>query len=152
MRTMVLLLLSILAVVTRASAQQPTDADQSAEEQTIWQLESAYFAHFAKGDIAALENLWHPDFVGWPSQSADPTFKADARQTVMEILSGPRIVSVQIRARAITVSSNVAVTHFFVDFDQETAEGGISKSSFRVTHTWLREGDSWKVIGGMSAE
>jgi ketosteroid isomerase-like protein len=142
----------MLTLVSPASAQEPTRGNQSADEQTIWQLESAYFAHFAKGNVAALGNLWHPDFVGWPAQSSDPVYQDEARRTVMELLSGPRIVSVGIRAKTIVLRGDVAVTHYFVDMDQDTAEGETSRATFRVTHTWIREGGTWRVIGGMSAE
>jgi ketosteroid isomerase-like protein len=149
-RVTILSLLSVLAIAGTASAQTPTAQEQ--DEQTIWQLESAYFAHYAKGNIAALENLWHADFVGWPAQSLEPVHRAAARQSVMELLSGARIVSVTVRAQAIAVHGDVAVTHYFVDLDQEAPDGEIARSSFRVTHTWIRERGTWRVIGGMSAQ
>lgn len=150
-RISILSLLPTLAVLATAQAQEPAGQGQTQDEQTIWSLEEAYFAHYAKGETEALESLWHSDFVGWPSESLEPVQRSSASQSVRDFLARAQIVSFTLRPMAIAIRGEVAITHYFLDLRLEDVDGGIAESSVRITHTWLREDGLWKVFGGMSA-
>ena len=47
----------------------------SKDEQTIWELERAYWRYVQENDLSAYSGLWHKDFLGWPSVSAAPVRK-----------------------------------------------------------------------------
>lgn len=150
-RISILSLLPAFAVVATTYPKAPAGQDQSQDEQTIWSLEEAYFAHYAKGETEALELLWHADFVGWPSESREPVRKSSASQSVRDFLARAQIVSFTLRPMAIAIGGDVAITHYFLDLRLDDLDGGIVESSVRITHTWLREDGLWKVFGGMSA-
>jgi ketosteroid isomerase-like protein len=145
-------LLPALAVVATTYPKLLAGQGQSQDEQTIWSLEEAYFAHYAKGETEALEELWHADFTGWPSESPEPVQKSSASQSVRDFLARARIVSFKLRPMAIAIRGEVAITHYFLDLLLEDLDGGIVESSVRITHAWLREDGMWKVFGGMSAQ
>ncbi len=151
-RATVLLLLALFAVAATASTQTPTVQRQSEDEQTLWSLENTYFAHIAEEEFEALENFYHADFIGWPSHSPEPVDRSVGRQSLEELLAGIEVLSIQVRPLAIVIRGDVAVTHCFVDLQQQDAEGEAAWYSYRVTHTWLREGGTWKILGGMSAQ
>ncbi|UCC74140.1 MAG: nuclear transport factor 2 family protein [Gemmatimonadota bacterium] len=144
-------LLALFAVGATVSARVSTVQRQSEDEQTLWSLENAYFAHLAIEDLETLESFWHADFVGWPSHSPEPVGRSAARQSLAELLADTEVRSIDVRPLAVVIRGDVAVTHCFVDLQQRDSETEVSLSSLRVTHTWLREGATWKVIGGMSA-
>jgi glycine/D-amino acid oxidase-like deaminating enzyme len=60
---------ALLVVVQQALASNTDD------EQTLWRLEHAYWLYVEKNDLVAYANLWHQDFVGWPSVSSTPVRK-----------------------------------------------------------------------------
>ena len=150
-RVTVLSLLAFFAVGGLATAHITTVERQSEDEQTLWSLENNYFEHLAKEELEALESFYHADFIGWPSHSPEPVGRSVGRQSLEELLADTEVLSIQVRPLAIVIRGDVAVTHCFVDMQQEDAEGEASWSSYRVTHTWLREDGRWKILGGMSA-
>jgi ketosteroid isomerase-like protein len=145
------LLLALFALGATDSTRVSTAQEGSDDEQTLWSLENAYFAHLAKEEFEALKNFYHADFIGWPSHSPEPVGVSVARRSLEELLAGIEVLSIQVRPQAAVIRGDVAVTHSFVDMQQEDAEGEASWYSYRVTHTWLREGGTWKILGGMSA-
>lgn len=151
-RVSIFLFSSVLILAGTAQVDLPATQSRSRDEQTIWSLEEAYFAHYAKGETQALEGIWHSDFIGWPSESPEPVRKSSASQSVRDFLARARIVSFKLRPMAIAIRGEVAITHYFLDLRLEDLDGGIVESSVRITHTWLREDGMWKVFGGMSAQ
>jgi ketosteroid isomerase-like protein len=151
-RISILTLLPALVVVATNYSKVPAGQGRSQDEQTIWSLEEAYFAHYAKGETEALEGLWHADFTGWPSESPEPVRKSSASQSVRDFLARAQIVSFTLRPMAIAIRGEVAITHYFLDLRVKDPDGGIVDSSVRITHTWLREDGKWKVLGGMSSQ
>jgi ketosteroid isomerase-like protein len=150
-RGTLLFLLALFAAGATASTPVSTVQKRAEDEQTLWSLENAYFAHLANKEFDALENFYHADFIGWPSHSPEPVRVGVARQSLEELLAGIDVLSIHVRPQATVIRGDVAITHSFVDMQQEDAEGEASWYSYRVTHTWLREGGTWKILGGMSA-
>jgi ketosteroid isomerase-like protein len=151
MRTTALFLLALFAVGATASTPVSTVQKRAEDEQALWSLENAYFAHLANREFDALETFYHADFIGWPSHSPEPVGVGVARQSLEELLAGIEVLSIQVRPQAAVIRGDIAITHSFVDMQQEDAEGEASWYSYRITHTWLREGGTWKILGGMSA-
>lgn len=143
-------LLALIAVGATASTQVSTAQEQS--EQTLWGLENAYFAHIAQGELEALERFYHADFIGWPSHSPEPVDRDAGKQSLEELLADIEVLSIQVRPQAVVIRGDIAVTHCYVDMQLQDPATEVSLNSYRVTHTWLREGGTWKILGGMSAQ
>jgi ketosteroid isomerase-like protein len=60
-------------------------------------------------------------------------------------------VSYEFLSRAVTVVGNVGVTQYAVKATRTGKDGRSETSTSRVTHTWMRRGTTWEIIGGMSA-
>jgi len=62
-------------VLVGLCAALPAVGQQSANEQAVWKLETAYWNYVKAVDLDGYRSLWHRDFVGWPSSSAQPARK-----------------------------------------------------------------------------
>src|SRR5438046_9860041 len=69
-RLQLVIFVCLLCVAGRA-----LPSDSSPDEQTLWNLEHAYWHYVERNDLAAYSNLWHKDFLGWPSISSAPVRK-----------------------------------------------------------------------------
>ena len=52
-------------------------------------------------------------------------------------------MSFELDRAGIRVFGDVAITHYFVTI-RETDEG----EAIRITHTWIRDGADWRILGG----
>src|SRR5437016_13693919 len=79
MRLLVLFLCACsLAIAEDTFSSEATSPSQaSGDEQTLWNLERAYWRYVEHKDLAAYSDLWHKDFLGWPSVSSAPVRKDD---------------------------------------------------------------------------
>ena len=66
----IFLCLTIAKVTLASETVNPGQA--SKDEQTLWNLERAYWRYVQDNDLSAYSNLWHKDFLGWPAVSAAP--------------------------------------------------------------------------------
>lgn len=134
-----------------AGTEAPDTAVPSEAEQAIWDREAAYLDHLAAGNLAEVQRFWHDRFVGWPSHSLDPVDRETGRRSLEELLSGTTFDGVRIRPRAIRIEGGTAIVHYVAEFEKSGRDGETTPTSMRITHTWLRTSDGWKILGGMSA-
>ena len=140
-------LLSILMSYPQlAHAQQWTSAQKE-----IWELEDTYFGHLKDNNIEGMATYWHEDFVGWPSHSSEPLDRIAGRASMEELSKKRKFISYELQPQAIVIHSKIAIVHYLADVTLENQEGEKKTASVRITHTWLDEGEGWKIIGGMSA-
>src|SRR5947207_931638 len=120
MRLLVLFLCAcLLAIAEHTFSSETTSPSQaSGDEQTLWNLERAYWRYVEHNDLAAYSDLWHKDFLGWPSVSSAPVRKDHITDWI---------------------------TFRWVDKD-----GTGASHTLRITHAWVRSGQDWQIIGGMS--
>ena len=53
---------------------------------------------------------------------------------------------------AIQVTGNVAVDYYRINATWANGEGAeVRTDRLRITHTWIRTGGTWQIIGGMSS-
>ncbi len=126
-----------------------TNRIQADIEKKIWQLEEQYWEYWVEGDIDGYMSLLHEDFLGWPSSSVSPADKRAARKFVENYLSQSKPIAFGIKSGAIRVISNTAIVHYIVISKDE--DGNQIGDSYRITHTWIEQDGTWKVMGGMSS-
>lgn len=126
------------------------DADRTA----VWQMEETYWRYVSSGDVEAYVALWHDDFVGWPCFSWMPTGKANIGNWVEEIRDNHWTLTYDLRPEAVQLFGNVAVVHYAAeyvfDYGNGTKKGEGDWRKF--THTWMKVGEDWQIIGGMCAD
>src|ERR1044071_4285116 len=74
-----------LIVCILATATQMFAADTATDEQKLWERERAYWQYVEKNDLAAYANLWHEEFLGWPSISPAPVRKDRSEEHTSEL-------------------------------------------------------------------
>ena len=145
-------LVTLLALLTRAISSDTTmPSPGSKEEQAIWDLEHSYWRYVEINDLAAYSNLWHRDFLGWPSVSAAPVHKDHITDWITsETTKGSTFKTHEFKPAAIQVTGDVAMACYWITFSWRGKNGDDATYTIRITHAWLKEGNSWQIIGGMS--
>ena len=101
--------------------------------------------------MAAYSDLWHKDFLGWPSVSASPVRKDHITDWITsQTAKGLAFKTVEFKPAAIQITGDVAFACYWVTFRWVDKEGSGSPHTFRIIHAWLRSGKDWRIIGGMS--
>jgi len=150
-----ILFLALVGQFTCAGIAGAADAaapgPESAVAQTLWNLERAYWRDVQDNDLAAYSGLWHADFLGWPSVSATPVHKDHITDWITSQTSQGRVFqTVEFKPAAIQVTGNVAVVCYWISFKWLDKEGLGETRTSRITHAWLKTGNDWVIIGGMS--
>ena len=121
-------------------------------ETKIWLLEEDYVAGFRDAADDKVIPMWHEHFLGWPASEARPADKQAVVEYLRKHAAVPGTWSFQIEKARIQIHRDVAITHFILQRTVDFDAGAAVKRSSRVTHTWIRDGPQWKILGGMSAE
>ena len=140
----------VIAVLAVSSA-RTTQAQVTEDEQALWKLEHDYWRYVQENDLAAYSTLWHERFLGWPSVSPVPVHKDHITDWITAQTSkGLKFESVNFKPAAIQVTGDVAVTSYWETFRRVDKNGDGATRGTRIMHTWLRSGQDWHIIGGMS--
>jgi len=120
-------------------------------QKEVWQMEEKYLKAALTNDFDLWMTLWHEDFVGWPSQNKGPITKATLRSAEEQFRQPtPGSISTTQEPVSVQIYGDVAITHYIVHKSGQY-EGNAVEHYARITHTWLHQGDTWVIIGGMSA-
>jgi len=127
--------------------------DLTKDEKQIWKLEKDYWEYVKANDLEKYRALWHEDFVGWPSISSTPLRKDHITDWITGNTSkGVKLRSYSIEQLAVHITGDVAIDHYRVKADWANDKGAAAETNtVRITHTWIRVGDTWQIVGGMSA-
>ena len=129
---------------------RPSQASES--EQAIWKLEHEYWHHVQDNDVSAYLALWHKDFLGWPWVNAEPVRKDHITDWITSNTSkGLAFKSIELKPTGVQVTGDIAVAYYGMTYKWVDKDGKGAAVTIRVTHTWLKAGKDWQIIGGMSA-
>jgi hypothetical protein len=127
-------------------------AGQSAEEQAVWKLEHSYWEYVKAFDLESYRNLWHPNFVGWPSSSTKPARRNHITDWITDApKKGLHLKSYTLEPAAGQATENVVTTHYWVTEKWVDKEEHGKSDTVKLTHTWIRTPGGWQIIGGMAA-
>lgn len=148
-------LIALTAVTFAAEpiASSVEDSPGKAEQET-WNLENAYWDYVKANDLEKYRALWHDDFVGWPSVSSEPVRKDHITDWITSNTSkGLKLKSYEIERRAIKVTGDIAIDYYRIRANWTKGDTGEAArtDAVRITHTWIRNGNTWQILGGMSA-
>ena len=146
-------MLAVLSAVLMPSFGATARPQSSGDEQTLWNLERSYREDVRDNNLTAYMALWHKDFLGWPSVSPAPVRKDHITDWITVPTSKGRTFKlVEFKPATIQISGDIAVPCYWVSFEWRDKDGKGPSSTLRVTHTWLKEGTDWRIIGGMSMQ
>lgn len=127
-------------------------AQQSADEETVWKLEHSYWEDVKALDLASYRDLWHPNFVGWPSVSPKPVRKDHVTDWITANTSKAlHLESYSLERGDSQATENLVVVHYWLTSTWADKDHPGEPHTLRVTHTWIRAGKGWQIIGGMSS-
>jgi ketosteroid isomerase-like protein len=144
LRLGVVLLLALAA--PRIFAQEMTPAQKE-----VWQMEEVYWNDVKASNADHYASLWHPSFLGWPRDRDRPAGKKEITEGARKKMAAGRVVSYEFLSKAVTVVGDVGVTQYSVRATRTGKDGTNETYTSRVTHTWLKTGNIWEILGGMSA-
>lgn len=145
-------LVSLLTIANFTLASETINpAQESKDENALWKLERAYWQYVQDNDLSAYSNLWHKDFLGWPSVSAVPVRKDHIADWITAQTSKGLVFKVgEFKPAAIQITGNVATTYYWITLKWVDKDGKGEERAFRISHAWLKSGNDWQIIGGMS--
>jgi len=119
-------------------------------EEEIWALEEAYFANLYIANYEEVLALVHSQFLGWPGAVPQPITKEESARFMKQLVPKPTSCTIKIERAGIRVLGDVALTQYTIHVNcGDTADVKKTQSS-RISHTWVKEGARWKLLGGMS--
>jgi len=121
----------------------------------IWALEEAYWRYVQQGDVEGYLSLWHEDFIGWPcaADSLHPVRKDAAGAWIRSIRDQRLRLSAALHREGTQDFGGVVVVHYSTPVITEYPDGRITGNDqlYKFTHTWMKVGPAWQIIGGMCA-
>jgi ketosteroid isomerase-like protein len=128
-------------------------APPSADAEKVWSMEKAYWGYVQANDLGKYRNLWHSDFLGWPSVSPEPLRKDHITDWITTHASkGETLKSYDLERLTTQVTGKFATVTYRVRQTWVDKSGAGQPSTIRIIHTWLRNaGGTWQIISGMSA-
>lgn len=140
MASVMLLLLAGVLIRTGSAA--------SDEAAAIWAGEEAYWRYVQAHDNNGFRSLWADDFVGWPIVQQRPIHKSDIQLTSGSMNT---VISYELHRESVDMHGPVGITFYRVTVHRRTEDGSESTVTNRLTHTWMKQGKVWQIVGGMSA-
>jgi ketosteroid isomerase-like protein len=137
--------LALFTAASHISAQEMTPAQKE-----VWQMEEVYWNDVKASNADHYASLWHPSFLGWPRDRDHPVGKTELTDGVRKRMAEVHVLSYEFLSKAVTVVGNVGITQYSVRATRAGKDGQSETYASRVTHTWLRVGSTWQIIGGMS--
>ena len=126
-------------------------AQASSSEQTVWNLEHDYWHYVQDNNLSAYRNLWHTNFLGWPSVSAAPVTKEHITDWITsQTAKGLAFKSGTFKPAKIQVTGDIVVACYWITSAWLDKDGKGDSRTVRITHTWIKDGKDWRIIGGMS--
>ena len=125
---------------------------KDASEEKIWKLEEAYFSNLYKANYDSVLALVHIQFLGWPGGLLHPLDREESARFMKQLVPTPSKCTFRIEREGISLKGDVALTQYIIHVGCPDSSGTPKKSSSRITHTWVKEGSSWRLLGGMSSD
>lgn len=123
----------------------------SKDERTIWRLERAYWYYVQENDLTGYLYLWHKDFLGWPAANAAPVHKDHITDWIAsQTAKGLAFKSGELKPAAIQITGDVAEVAYWMTYKWVDKDGAGADHVLRITHTWIKTGKGWQILGGMS--
>lgn len=144
-------MVGVLVCVFVFSSSVTRGSSASENEQTIWELEHSYWHYVQENNIPAYLKLWHKDFLGWPSVNEAPVHKDHITDWITSRTNkGLSFKFVEFKPAAIQMTGDLAVVCYWVTSKWVDKDGMGSEGTLRITHTWIKTGNDWQIVGGMS--
>ena len=135
-----------VGVVAARFAPRTSDVDE------VWAMEDAYWRYVKAGDVEKYRALWNDGFRGWPCHTEHPATKSTVTEWVQEIRDGKITFDYKLTREGASNVGGVVVAFYQTPMIWKYADGrvdGRTELWRKFTHTWMKVGGKWQIIGGM---
>ncbi|WP_038529370.1 nuclear transport factor 2 family protein [Formosa agariphila] len=135
------IIISILFIGLSLSCTDKSQTNEN-QENILWNLEEEYIKAHKDADHSKILSMWDENFLGWPSRLENSAQKNSGSDYLEKYFSKPMPTETKFRIekQGIHIENNIAILHYrFLLFE----------SSTRITHTWIKRGNKWYILGGM---
>jgi len=148
LRTIAVIFLAASSFTRISSFAQISPEKLSSQQKEVWTQEENQFRYQHARDLKKYMSLWDDNFVGWPDYESRPVRKSGIEAAVKEEFASTKPPEPLIlpQPEAIEIFGNIAITHYFWP-DADPA----APIRYRITHTWQKSSNGWRIIGGMSS-
>jgi len=133
----------LLASCTGAPIAMEDDAEH------LWHLEETYIKAHVEADHQTILSLWDEDFLGWPSRLQKPSGKDGGAEYLAKFFPNPMQLTPRLERLGVRLEGNVAILFYRLHWGGDDGNGSITTATTRLTHTWVRRGSEWFILGGM---
>ncbi len=124
-------------------------------EKEVWDQELKYYEYSKSNEPAKHNSLFHENIIGWPTTDSIPKGKNKVSLWIPLVHENPKEEwNYELDLQAIQSFGNVVIVHYKLHewfISKETGEE-LSAATYRISHTWLKEGGKWKIISGMGGK
>lgn len=140
------------SIHARTTATQLASESRTKEWLTdVWDREETYWRLVAAGDVSAYLDLWHSDFRGWPCATEHTATKSTIADWIKEIRDEHIQFTYRLQREGASVVNGVVVVYYRTPLIYRYPDGHVvgENTTKKFTHTWIKDGDVWRIIGGM---
>lgn len=139
-----------LGVAATADAEAPTghDARWEAVKQAIWTKELAIYEGRGRGDLSLYLGNTATNYIAWPPFNEVPKGNDGLRATGAQ-MAGKTKERLEMTFLDLALNGDTAVVYYKTHRTMR-ADGTPADERFEVTHTWVMQDGTWKVLGGMA--
>jgi ketosteroid isomerase-like protein len=153
-KTILLKAILLSGMLLSCSQAQSNAADTTGKknpvEELIWNQEEEYFTSLYRADYDGVLDLVHDQFLGWPGGLPQPVGRKESAGFMKQLIPRPTSCTIWIERAGIRVLGTVALTQYTLHVSCSDTAGAPKIPPSRITHTWVKEGEGWKLLGGMS--
>jgi len=123
-------------------------ADLSAEQREIWQAEQHYWVLTKQRDVEGFLALAHDRIIVWPHIVPLPIDRADLGEVQR---TREPVATCEMDFHSIEVHGDAAIVYYTVVTSSPASPPmPPEKQRACITRTWVKDGGSWRLAGGMS--
>jgi hypothetical protein len=149
MRTLIAGSLLFPALLCAATASAQTAEEKKQSQDTIWTMEQSIYAGRAKADMSNYQNNTAENYLSWPPQVAKPMGNSKLKNTTTNVAVGSGKEKLDMEFMDFTQQDNTAIIYYQTHRTM-LMDGTPVDQRFQVTHTWIKVGGKWQVLGGMA--
>jgi len=142
----------VVTVVGGLLATAATARSRASDVDEVWAMEDTYWRYVKAGDVEKYRTLWNDGFRGWPCHNEHPATKAEIGDWVREIRDGKITFDYTLTREGASNVGGVVVVYYKTPMIWKYADGrvdGRTELWRKFTHTWVKVGGKWQIIGGM---
>ena len=153
-RSLASIVLGFLCLSSLPALAAPPPDPESRSVSEVWAREDAYWKYVKAGDVDAYRTLWDERFTGWPCPNAHPQTKAAVGDWVRDIRDKKISLEYSLTREAAKDFGSFVIVYYRTPIVSKLADGSVKNAGreYKFTHTWMKVGSAWLIIGGMCGE